>query len=132
MIFNRRYLYVILTVLGSLLLVAVGLFYYFFDPAQEVFAPKCPFWLLTGLKCPGCGGQRVIHAWLHGDFLGGLMYNPILVVLLPYFLVLFYLRVLRGDKYFPKLATALDGNIAILIFLIVVVLYTVMRNIFNF
>ena len=53
---------------------------YFVDPATTRFSYKCPFKLLTGLDCPGCGGQRAVHAFLHGDIVGGLQYNPFLIV----------------------------------------------------
>ena len=35
-------------------------------PARFPF-PRCPFLLLTGLYCPGCGSQRAVHALLHGQ-----------------------------------------------------------------
>jgi hypothetical protein len=38
------------------------------NPHQhQVFAP-CPFHALTGLYCPACGGLRMVHDLLHGDF----------------------------------------------------------------
>ena len=37
--------------------------------------PKCPFKLITGLSCPGCGIQRAIHAMLHGKFTEAITYN---------------------------------------------------------
>jgi uncharacterized protein DUF2752 len=38
------------------------------NPHQhQVFAP-CPFRALTGLYCPACGGLRMVHDLLHGDF----------------------------------------------------------------
>ncbi|WP_317192257.1 DUF2752 domain-containing protein [Hymenobacter ruricola] len=51
-----------------LLLGALGLgaVYFVLDPAQHPF-PRCPFLLLTGLYCPGCGSQRALHALLHGE-----------------------------------------------------------------
>ncbi len=32
----------------------------------------CPFYTLTGLYCPGCGGQRAFKALLRGDMLASL------------------------------------------------------------
>ena len=53
-------------VLGALGLgAALAAVYFALDPARYPF-PRCPFHLLTGLYCPGCGSQRALHALLHG------------------------------------------------------------------
>ena len=129
---KRNYLYIIGLLLGFLLLLVAGLFYYYFDPSEQLLAPKCPFWLLTGWHCPGCGGGRAVHAWLHGHLWEGFMFNPILLILLPYLLLMLYLRGLKGDRYFPKLANALDGNVAIISLVLLLIVYTVLRNIYGF
>ena len=36
----------------------------------------CPFYALTGLYCPGCGGQRAVRALFGGRFLESLYYHP--------------------------------------------------------
>lgn len=58
--------------------------YYNIDPAQSAFAPKCAFRLLTGYDCPACGGQRALHALLHGRWRDALLFNPFLILSLPY------------------------------------------------
>lgn len=68
----------------TVIFVAVLALMYFVDPGTSRLAYKCPFKLLTGLDCPGCGGQRAVHAFLHGDFIAGLRYNPFLIVGLIY------------------------------------------------
>ena len=47
-----------------------------FDPATTAFFPSCPFRLLTGWSCPGCGTLRAAHALLHGHFGVALHHNP--------------------------------------------------------
>ena len=61
---------------------------YFLNPTDYVLMPKCPFKLLTGYDCPGCGFQRAMHAFLHGDLVGALRFNPFLVLAVPYLLSL--------------------------------------------
>ena len=39
--------------------------YFACDPVRSHF-PACPFHMVTGLYCPGCGGQRAVHHILHG------------------------------------------------------------------
>ena len=57
---------------GSGVLVAL----YAFDPATTRLFPSCPFHLLTGWHCPGCGTLRAVHALLHGRFSQALHDNP--------------------------------------------------------
>ena len=57
---------------------------YFGDPAISPLFPPCPFYWLTGLWCPGCGSARGAHALLHGDIVGALDLNPLMVISLPF------------------------------------------------
>ncbi len=56
---------------------------YVFPPDQYPWYPRCAFYLITGLKCPGCGGLRAAHYLLHGDFAAAFHSNPLLVVIGP-------------------------------------------------
>ena len=56
---------------------------YFWNPVDVAFLPKCPFFALTGYKCPGCGTLRGIHALLHLNFRDVVQHNPFMVVLIP-------------------------------------------------
>jgi hypothetical protein len=44
---------------------------------------------ITGYPCPSCGSTRSIQALLHLDFIGSILINPIGIVLVSAFLVLF-------------------------------------------
>jgi hypothetical protein len=39
--------------------------------------PRCPFFAATGLPCVTCGATRSAIAFLHGDFLLALRWNPL-------------------------------------------------------
>lgn len=52
------------------------------DLISRVWA-GCPFRLLTGLDCPGCGGTRAAHALSRGDLARALDHNLMTVSLLP-------------------------------------------------
>lgn len=80
----KRNLYFVLT---GLLIIALAIIYYLFNPAKYGFFPKCPFHTLTGLDCPGCGSQRAIYSLLHGDLRQAISYNLLLVISLPFLLV---------------------------------------------
>jgi hypothetical protein len=45
--------------------------------------PPCPFQLLTGLSCPGCGSLRALHELMHGRLAAALDLNALTVLLLP-------------------------------------------------
>ncbi len=66
---------------GTLGLVALGALAVL-DPEQRAeFAPRCPFRLLTGFDCPGCGGTRAVHALIQGDLPLALDHNAFAVLI---------------------------------------------------
>ena len=83
--------------------VAAAVMYGLLDPARHAIFPKCPFLMLTGgLRCPGCGSQRALHALLHLEFKEAFLYNPMVVISIPFLLLLALLlrRVLRTLRGF--------------------------------
>jgi hypothetical protein len=40
-----------------------GLVLYYRHPSEIWWIPKCPFYVLTGLKCPGCGQNLRAKRW---------------------------------------------------------------------
>lgn len=72
--------------MALLLAGALGIFLvllYAENPATSRLYPPCPFRLLTGLHCPGCGSLRALHNLLHGRVQAALSLNPLMVVSLP-------------------------------------------------
>jgi hypothetical protein len=66
---------------------AVGVWVlYTFPPAAYSFYPRCPFRLVTGMLCPGCGTTRALHHLLHGRVEEAFRLNPMLFVLMAVFL----------------------------------------------
>lgn len=129
-------------VLAVLLLAAV-LLYTETDPESSVLFPKCPFHLLTGLECPGCGSQRAIHSLLNGDIGAAAHYNLLLVLAIPYLGLLAALEVTRHillhlnvpEKIKNKVSHGISRTVAILyhgraawIVLAVVLLFWLLRN----
>lgn len=54
------------------------------SPPEAASGPViCPFRLLTGLPCPGCGMTRAWVFALHGDLRQALWANPFVMVTLP-------------------------------------------------
>lgn len=50
------------------------------------FVPRCPFFWATGFYCPGCGTTRGLHRLLHGDIIGALHANVLMIITVPYVL----------------------------------------------
>jgi len=80
---------------------AVGvLFYFVFDPTRVSIFPPCVFHEVTGLDCPGCGGQRALHQLLHGNVIAAIHFNAMFVLSLPLLAWMgarFLLRYWRND-----------------------------------
>ncbi len=64
-------------IVGILVLLLVSL-YYFFNPTVSNFFPKCPFYIMTGLFCPGCGSQRAIHDMMHLNIFEAINHNALM------------------------------------------------------
>lgn len=61
------------------------------DPNRPGHYPTCPFLLVTGYYCPGCGSLRMLHALAHGDVAEAASFNLLALAVLP-LLVFWYLR----------------------------------------
>ena len=111
--------------------VATALFILFYiDPNVYPFFPKCPFLVLTGFECPGCGSQRAIHQLLHFNIAGAFRHNPLIVLYLPYVLLGIYLEYLGGNKRLPRIRNILYGKNAAITILVSIILFWIGRNIF--
>lgn len=109
-------------------IVLIGLVYFCFNPSENAIFPKCPFLVLTGWKCPGCGSQRAIHSLLHLDFAGAFEYNILLVTSLPLIAILIYAE-LRREKH-PHLYIKLHNTKFIWSYFAIVIAWWIGRNIF--
>ena len=80
------------------------LFLYFFNPAEIRHFPRCPFLVLTGWQCPGCGTLRGLHALLHLRVLDAMRDNIFMVISIP---VLALLLVFPSLQTKARLSTAI-------------------------
>ena len=117
-------------ILIIILLAAIAVAYKYLDPAVVPIFPRCPFRLLTGYLCPGCGSQRAIHHLLNLDLAGAWQMNPLFVIALPYLALVRLLRPLANHS--PRCARLRDlllGYRASVVILVVILLFWVGRNI---
>jgi hypothetical protein len=103
--------------------------YYFLDPGQNELFPRCPFYSCTGLKCPGCGSQRALHALLHFRIGQAFAENPLLVISIPYLLFsLFLFLIKRKGKALLFWESILFQGAASKVVLIIVLSFFLLRN----
>ncbi|WP_457611088.1 DUF2752 domain-containing protein [Lutibacter sp.] len=115
--------------IGMLVLGIVLAFLFFYvNPSNVNFFPKCPLYVTTGIYCPGCGSQRATHQLLHLNILGVLQQNILYffgVLLIGYHLIvtslnLFFKKHIYNYLYHPKTP---------IIILIIVIVFWILRNI---
>ncbi|MDQ0990329.1 DUF2752 domain-containing protein [Streptomyces sp. V3I7] len=71
------------------------------DPNEPGHYPVCPLLRLTGLYCPGCGGLRSAHAFVHGDIAAALQDNALAVAGYAAFAVLWTVWAVRAARGRP-------------------------------
>lgn len=122
---KSKYLYIA----GGIILLVFAIVFYVYDPSTSIFFPKCPFMMLTGLPCAGCGSQRAIHSLLHLRISDALHYNVLVVILLPVLAVLMTASFLR-EKH-PGFYNLTHNKYVANTLLVVVLLWWVLRIIFH-
>ncbi len=123
---KRWWKWIALVVIG---LVAVFV-YYSFNPSNIQFFPKCPFFLLTGLKCPGCGSQRAIHCLLHLEVVPAFRYNALLVLSIPVVSLLLLSSALKEKC--PAFHNYMNKPCVPITYLVLVLAWWILRNLLDF
>lgn len=120
---NRGRLYTALgtgaVLVGSLAYIGFG------DPHRPNFLfPACPFRAATGWFCPGCGGLRMVHDVLHGDFSAAVVDNAVALIGLPLLLAWILVRRRSGRPWMTPISAT--------VIVIIAVAWTVIRNLPGF
>lgn len=96
------------------------------DPHEPGHYPACPLLRYAGLYCPGCGGLRSAHAFLHGDLPAALQNNaPAVAGFLAFavFWALWAVQAARGRPLRIRLGPVHLWSLGVLL-----VVFTVVRN----
>lgn len=108
--------------------IAAAVIYGMFDPADHALFPKCPFLMLTGgLRCPGCGSQRAIHALLHLQFKDAFMFNPLVIISIPFLVLLVTASILKDSH--PQFYNKMNSSLISKLLLVIFILWWIVRNI---
>ncbi|NLL27350.1 MAG: DUF2752 domain-containing protein [Bacteroidales bacterium] len=101
------------------------------NPENSNLFPKCPFRVLTGYECPGCGSQRAVHYLLNLEINNAIKANALLVFSIPYILILFFAELLKAkSKFFMNLHKILYSTKAIWVVFIIIVVWWIARNLY--
>ncbi len=90
--------------------------------------PPCIFLKITGLRCPGCGGTRMVAFLVKGDIPTALYYNPLLLLMAVVLVALLLWMLLRT---FQKNWQPIDLHIRSRLWILlpaVVAVFWVIRN----
>lgn len=123
------YRYRILIAAGVAAVLAV--LYFIVDPVGNWWMPKCPFKILTGLQCPGCGTQRMAHALLHGHIAEAISYNYFMALAGPYILAFVVEWLMPNGKARKKLRRVIENSRLVWAYVITFCLWLVVRNILH-
>lgn len=121
---NKRRSLIIITVVVA---VIAAIVYFYFDPSSSRLFPRCLFLETTGVKCPGCGSQRAIHALLHGNVAAAWQFNAMVVIAIP--LIAFYVVVSVLKDRWPRLYRVLFSRTVLFSLVGLIVLWWVVRNV---
>ncbi|WP_419575780.1 DUF2752 domain-containing protein [Ruminococcus sp.] len=95
---------------------------------KYISLPPCYIHHFTGLYCPGCGATRAVYALVNGDILLSLRQNAFLAVGIVIVLILYIQFVLRA--FGKKINTFINTQGFIWIMFALLIVYTILRNIF--
>lgn len=102
-----------------------------FNPTDQGWPFRCPFKLVTGLQCPGCGGQRALHALTQGHLREAIGYNLFLVYAAPYALALVAANLMPEGKARSKALRWLEQPALVWFYVISAIAWIIIRNILH-
>lgn len=113
-----------------LIIIPLLIIYLFVGHRYHIYIP-CPIHFMTGYYCPGCGVTRMLFSILKLDFYQAFRYNPLLFILLPFF-VFFYIESLIAEGKNRKALYNKVPDYIYIIVLIILIIYAILRNIFPY
>ncbi|MBR4325547.1 MAG: DUF2752 domain-containing protein [Bacteroidales bacterium] len=124
-----KILYIFAAIAVIALLAVMVVVYRNNNPLETRMFPKCGFYVATGYKCPGCGGQRAVHYLLNGEFKESFKQNPLFHIGALYVITV---MLLKTPLFFPRhkrLLYALTGMTACISWLVGIIAFWILRNV---
>lgn len=127
--FGHTILWILATIVAVVALTVMVVVYRNNNPLETNIFPKCGFYVMTGYKCPGCGGQRAVHYLLNGEFKESFRQNPLLHVAGLYFMTVLILKIPFITRRHKRLLYALTGLGACISWLVGIIAFWILRNV---
>ena len=112
-------------------IIAIGIVYFWINPTENQWVPKCFFKQLTGFQCPSCGMQRAIHSFVHGDILVGLKYNFFLLFAIPYATAVIVASFYNVNNNLAALRRVVFSAKTLQVYVILYFVWWILRNILD-
>jgi len=103
----------------AIIIVTALVLLYIKQPGKSTIYPPCLIYKITGYYCPGCGSMRALNCLLHGDLKGFINFNPILLFIIPFLIIMF---IKKSIAYNPVVSRYI---------LYILICFTILRNIKN-
>lgn len=110
------------------LILGVLVLFFVSNPSESSWFVACPFRMVTGYDCPGCGSQRALHQLLHLNFKQAFLLNPLLFIFATYTLIGLILKLNFFKKRCAKLSDQMFGMKAVMIAIILILIFFILRN----
>ena len=126
---KQTVLMIVATIAAIVLVAVMVVVYRDNNPLESNMFPKCGFYVMTGYKCPGCGGQRAVHYLLNGEFKESFKQNPLFHIAALYIITVL---ILKTPLFYPrhkKVLYALTGLYACIIWFVGIIAFWILRNI---
>ena len=115
-----------LVIAGGLLAVSVAL--HVRDPHQQGSWGFCPWLVLTGTYCPGCGGLRAVNDLTNGDIRAAFASNALFVALVPAIAVMWTRSVVQRARGRLTLMSSRWVTFSAATSLLLITVFWVVRN----
>jgi hypothetical protein len=109
-------------------LLAVSILLHVRDPHRNGSWGYCPWLLLTGTYCPGCGGLRAVNDLTHGDVAGAASSNLLFVGSLPFVAFGWTRSVVDRWRGTQRHSTSRRVLVPVFVFVTLAVVFWVARN----
>lgn len=110
-------------------IISIILIYFFVNSSYISLIPKCWVYQNTNLLCPSCGGTRCIKNLFQGNFIQAFHANQVIFLGILYLSIINIVYLFNIGKEDKKLTWIYLKWWYAIIFIIILIIYTIIRNI---